>query len=117
MNVKGLALTPTFPSPAHALSRPTERVQSKIIKSNDTEIKRNELLDYIRSTDLVVITGTGVAIQTADRPKNGDANVASWLGLLQHGLEYCRRHTFIEDDDTEIIELQLKKPTTDNLID
>src|SRR5262245_13710066 len=94
-----------------------EHVHSRITKSNDTEIKRNELLDYIRSTDLVVITGTGVAIQTADHPQNGGANVASWVGLLYHGLEYCRRHALIEDDDIEIIQLQLKKPTTANLID
>jgi hypothetical protein len=102
---------------AHALSRPAEYVQSRITKSNDTEIKRNELLDYIRSTDLVVITGTGVAIQTTDCPKSGDAQVAGWVGLLQHGLEYCRTHALIENDNTEIIELQLKKPTTANLID
>jgi len=43
--------------------------------------------------------------------------VASWVGLLQHGLEYCKRHALIEHDDTEIIELQLKKPSTANLID
>lgn len=71
-------------------------------------------MDYVRDTDLVVITGTGVAIQTAGKAQAG---VAGWVGLLQHGLEYCRAHDLIQGDETEIIELQLKKPKTANLID
>src|SRR3954447_4443967 len=90
---------------------------SRINTSDENEVKRKELVDYISKTDLVVVTGTGVSLQTAGYPEHADAKVASWVGLLEHGLEYCKTHDLIGEDDTEIIELQLKKATIDGLID
>ena len=56
-------------------------------------------------------------MQTAGYPNQPHAEVASWVGLLRHGLEYCKRHNLIDDGDTEVIELQLKKRKTGDLID
>jgi SIR2-like domain len=85
--------------------------------SHENEVKRGELVDYVRDTDLVVVAGSGVSMQSVGHPDQPNTAVASWPGLLRHGLDYCKTHGLINDDDTEVIELQLKKKTTRNLID
>lgn len=64
-----------------------------------------------------MVAGTGVSLYSVGYPKEPNTAVASWPGLLEHGLNYCKHHNLLGDDDAEVIELQLKKGTTRNLID
>jgi hypothetical protein len=83
-----------------------------------SDIKRLELAESIhRNTDLVIVAGAGVSLYTAGYPKEPNSDVASWIGLLKHGLDYCRRQNLLGDDSSDVVELQLEKATTRNLID
>jgi hypothetical protein len=79
-------------------------------------VKRNEVIESIRDGKLVIVTGTGVSMQTVGYPATPNTEVAGWLGLLKNGLPYCKRHNLQESDDTDVVELQLSKNTTENLI-
>src|SRR5690348_4611503 len=68
--------------------------------------KRTELLAEIRKEHLVVVTGTGVTLQSVGHPDAG-TEVAGWPGLLADGLDRCRRLRLIDDDDAEIVSLQI----------
>src|SRR3982751_2563771 len=83
----------------------------------NTTAKRLELAENIRSSEFVVVAGTGVALFSVGHPYVPDTDVAGWTGLLRHGLEYCKRNNFLAGDDAEVVELQLRKATTRNLID
>jgi hypothetical protein len=84
---------------------------------DENEIKRIELAEGIRHTDLMIVAGTGVSLYTAGYPKEPNTEVAGWVGLLRHGLDYCRRHNLLGEDGAEVVELQLQKQTTRHLID
>jgi hypothetical protein len=99
------------------LSRVIARVKSSIANSDDNDIKRLELTEQIRKSELVVVTGGGVSLYTVGYPKIINTDVASWPGLLVHGLNYCKHHNLLGDDDAEVVELQLKKGTARHLID
>lgn len=83
----------------------------------DTTAKRLELAENIRSSEVVVVAGTGVALYSVGHPFVPNTEVASWIGLLRHGLEHCKRNNLLGGDDPEVVELQLRKATTRNLID
>jgi hypothetical protein len=88
-----------------------------IKQADDNEIKRLELAERIRTSELVIIAGTGVSLYSVGHPKIKNTAVAGWPGLLEHGLDYCKRHDLLGDDDADVIELQLKKGTARQLID
>jgi len=49
-----------------------------------------ELKDSIQRGDLVVITGTGVSLQTAKPLKIDGCEIVTWTGLLLHGIHRCQ---------------------------
>jgi hypothetical protein len=77
-------------------------------------LKRDELLAEIRKERLVVVTGTGVTLQSVGHPACG-TEVAGWPGLLAHGLKHCRSLRLIEKGDAEIVELQIQRGTPEHL--
>src|SRR5438067_12780177 len=88
-----------------------------IKQADDNEIKRLELTERIRTSELVVVAGTGVSLYSVGYPRIDNTAVAAWPGLLEHGLDYCKRHDLLGDDDADVVELQLKKGTARHLID
>jgi hypothetical protein len=79
--------------------------------------KRKELLDSIRAqpSRLVVVTGTGVTLQSVGYPAPGTA-VAGWPGLLADGLERCRKLQLIDDVDARIVSLQIAGPKAEHFV-
>lgn len=79
--------------------------------------KREELLGSIRAqpSRLVVVTGTGVTLQSVGHPGPGTA-VAGWPGLLEDGLARCRKLKLIDDDDAKIVALQIRGPKAEHFI-
>jgi hypothetical protein len=75
------------------------------------------LTERIRTSELVVVAGTGVSLYSVGYPKIKNTAVAAWPGLLEHGLDYCKRHDLLGDDDADVVELQMKKGTVRHLID
>ena len=66
---------------------------------------------------MVIVTGSGVSLYTVGYRKIANTEVASWPGLLAHGLNYCKHHGLLGDDDPEVVQLQLKKGKPRHLID
>jgi hypothetical protein len=81
---------------------------------HDTQVKRSELVEYVRDTDLVVVTGSGVSMQSVGYPGKPNTAVAGWQGLLQDGFEYCKRHGLIGGDDT--VSKPIKRTTSISLM-
>jgi hypothetical protein len=79
--------------------------------------KREELLDSMRSqpSRLVVVTGTGVTLQSVGYPAPG-TEVASWPGLLANGLGRCCHLKLIDDADAEVVALQIKQKKSEHFI-
>lgn len=68
-----------------------------------------------RPSRLVVVTGTGVTLQSVGHPAPG-TEVAGWPGLLAHGLAHCQKLKLIDDDDAEIVALQIRKQKSEHFI-
>lgn len=81
-------------------------------------ILRAELLDCMLKNDLVVVTGTGVSLQSVGYPNQPGTTVAGWPGLLESGVLYCERHNLVAPKGAAIARLQIESPdTTEDLID
>src|SRR4051794_27112272 len=65
------------------------RVPGGSTESAMSDELRNSLLEAIRSGQAVVIVGAGVSIAASQNPQVDGQYVASWPGLLRHGLQRC----------------------------
>ena len=91
-------------------------VEGSAVDSPSNLIKRGELLDSIRADSLlVVVVGTGVSLQSVGYPAPG-TDIASWPGLLLHGLQHCMSLQLLADSEAAIVELQIKQGGVDYLI-
>lgn len=69
-------------------------------------------------TELVIVTGTGVSLQSVGYPGQPGTDVAGWPGLLESGVVYCEKHCLTTPKGAAIARLQIHKPdTTEDLID
>jgi hypothetical protein len=75
-----------------------------------------KLKEDIAKGRVVIIAGTGVSIEACGNQEIEGHPVASWPGLLQHGLEYCRTLGVAEKDDVELLEQLIKSNKPNFLI-
>lgn len=80
---------------------------------------RDELLDSMRKTNnLVIVTGTGVSLQSVGYPDQPGTVVAGWPGLLESGVVYCEKHGLVSPNGAEIARLLISKAESpEDLID
>lgn len=80
-------------------------------------VKRQQLLASVqaRPSRLVVVTGTGVTLQSVGHPAPG-TDVASWPGLLANGLQRCRAAHLIDEDDAKVVEFLIQQKKSDYFI-
>jgi hypothetical protein len=85
----------------------------------NVSVKRDELLhSMLKKTDLVIITGTGVSLQSVGYPSQPGTDVAGWPGLLESGVVYCENHRLVSSKGAAIARLLINSPdTTEDLID
>lgn len=69
--------------------------------------KRDEVLNSIRRNGLVIVTGAGVSLQTVDG-KNKLNEVASWPGLLTHGVEHCLKRMLLNSEEADLARTQIE---------
>jgi energy-coupling factor transporter ATP-binding protein EcfA2 len=50
----------------------------------------SDLIERFQKGEVIVVTGTGVTAATVPAEQRG---IASWVGLIRHGLEYCKTVT------------------------
>jgi|GEM_PF-3349971 len=92
------ATPPAQPAPA-VMGAPAHSVVD-----NSSLRKRDELLDSMRAqpSRLVVVTGTGVTLQSIGHPGPG-TDVAGWPGLLADGLARCQKLKLIDQEDAGVV--------------
>jgi len=98
------------PGPAHVVP------VGSAVASAGNQFKRGELLDSIRKRQLVVVTGTGVSLHTIGHPGPG-TDVASWPGLLKHGLEHCLTKKLITQGAAGVVTAQIAEGSAGSLIE
>lgn len=86
-------------------------------KKPTVSIMRDELLDSMMKTDLVIVTGTGVSLQSVGYPTQPGTETAGWPGLLESGVVYCEKHGLVTSDRAKIARVQINSPDTEDLID
>lgn len=77
----------------------------------------SDLKTEISRGQIVVVAGTGVAIAASDDQKIDGHQVASWDGLLLHGVDYCLNvHQVIDPSEAEVLKMQIKPGKLDFLV-
>ena len=74
------------------------------------------LKNDIAAERVVVIAGTGVSVATSGNPEISGHRVATWTGLLGHGIDHGEDKGEIAADEASHLAAQLKLGSTDMLI-
>lgn len=75
-----------------------------------------KLKDDLAHGRVVTIAGTGVSVAACGNQEVEGFKVATWTGLLQHGVKHCQDIGVMDDDDVEILSMQIRKGKTDIII-
>src|SRR5262245_5909282 len=65
---------------------------------------------------LVIIVGTGVSVSACGNQEVEGCKVATWTGLLEHGIKHCRDIGVADNADLELLKAQLASNKTNFLI-
>ncbi|MCK6387811.1 MAG: SIR2 family protein, partial [Zoogloea sp.] len=76
----------------------------------------DKLKDDIAAGRVVVIAGTGVSVAASGNPKIAGHHVATWTGLLGHGIAHCTDRGTITPEVANHLTAQLRLGETDLLI-
>lgn len=74
------------------------------------------LKNDIAAERVVVIAGTGVSVATSGNPEISGHQVATWTGLLGHGIDHGEENGEITTGEAQLLAMQLKLGSTDMLI-
>lgn len=77
-------------------------------------IKR--LVSDLQDERVTIITGTGLSVAATQNQEVEGYRVATWAGLLLHGVEHCREIGIADDFDVDILTRQINSGRTDYLI-
>ena len=66
-----------------------------------------KLKDEIAAGRTVTIAGTGVSVAACRNQEIEGFKVATWTGLLLHGVKHCQDIGIADDDDTELLTRQI----------
>ncbi len=75
-----------------------------------------KLKEDITQARVVVIAGTGVSVAACGNQKVEGQAVATWVGLLQHGVQHCKDIGAADESDAELLGMQIKSGKTNFLI-
>jgi GTPase SAR1 family protein len=67
----------------------------------------DKLKEEIALGRVVIVAGTGVSIAACGNQKVDGHAVASWPGLLQHGLAYCEQLGIVDEEEVELLRPQV----------
>ena len=70
----------------------------------------------LASGRVVTIVGTGVSVAACGNQEVESCKVATWPGLLQHGVQHCQDIGAADDGDVELLTMQIKSGKTNFLI-
>jgi len=64
----------------------------------------------------VIIAGTGVSIEASNNQKISGYSVASWIGLLKHGIEYCKTRLLVDEASVTVFNTQIESGSAEFLV-
>jgi hypothetical protein len=70
----------------------------------------------LKDGKVAVIAGTGVAIAICANQQTGGHAVATWTGLLQHGVDHCEGIGALEEREAELLRALIRSGKSDFLI-
>ena len=76
----------------------------------------NKLKEDITAGRVVIISGTGLSVAACGNQEVDGYRVATWTGLLQHGVEHCKTIGVADEGDAELLTMQIKSCKIDFLI-
>ena len=82
--------------------------------NRDTHI--DKLKSALAQGHVVTVVGTGVSVAACGNQEVEDFKVATWTGLLQHGVKHCKDVGEADDDDVELLTMQIESGKTNFLI-
>src|SRR4051794_15298213 len=82
----------------------------------DRETLIGRLKEDLARGQVVTITGTGVSVAACHNQIIEGFKVATWTGLLEHGVKHCRDIGLADDADAELLKMQIKSGKIDFLI-
>ena len=75
-----------------------------------------KLKNDIAAGRVVMVAGTGVSVAACNNQEVEGCKVATWSGLLQHGVKHCREIGVADECDADLLVLQIKSGKTDFLV-
>ena len=80
------------------------------------QIKIDKLKAALAAGNVVTVAGTGISVAACPGLKVADYAVATWQGLLAHGVEHCQSNGLMSGDEADMHCQMLKKGTINFLI-
>jgi hypothetical protein len=75
-----------------------------------------KLKDDIAQGRVVTIVGTGVSVMACGNQEVEGCKVATWIGLLEHGVKHCKDIGKADEDDVKLLTDQIQSRKTNFLI-
>jgi hypothetical protein len=75
-----------------------------------------KLKEDIAQGRVVTIVGTGVSVMACGNQEVEGCKVATWIGLLEHGVKHCKDIGKADEDDVKLLTDQIQSRKTNFLI-
>jgi hypothetical protein len=72
--------------------------------------------EFVRERGVVIVAGTDVSIAACGNQKIDGHAVASWTGLLRHGLALCQERDLVNDEAVNIFNVQIESGAPEFLV-
>lgn len=90
------------------------------MNSSGPKLKRDTLIDNLKQAlaegHVVTIAGCGVSVAACGNQEVEGHKVATWPGLLRHGLDHCKAIGVVDDDDVALLTSQIDSGKSNFLI-
>jgi len=88
----------------------------KFVNPSGDDVHLDGLKDAIQAAKLVAIMGTGVSLAVGAAFQVDDFTIASWHGLIRHGIYRCRTLGLIDQEEATNLETMVWWKNVDHLI-
>lgn len=84
-------------------------------------VNQNTLVDdlkgQIANEQVIVVVGTGVSVATCENQQVDTFPVATWMGLLKHGVHFCQHtESVLDANEAQLLDMQISLGKTDFLV-
>jgi hypothetical protein len=77
---------------------------------------KKKLITELQEGRVTIIVGTGISVAATENQEIEGCKVATWPGLLLHGVQHCKEIGLVDDFDVSVLTLQINSGRTDHII-